>query len=199
MTGCEVGSGVWCIIHNISQNSLSLSLSCSQHIWLRKNCSYHFNTMRECKFSKSQIDDYSEPTGDWRGISREFGDMNPKIVRDICFSKMYCYNPWHVLLVYHKNSGRGAAMTIFYFSTLPFLTVGNLIKGDRALNSLSRSSPATKIKFSTLLSSPLLSLTPLRLKAWGLSRGERTPPYCGLWLQTTSLIDFFPENSLFWY
>ena len=175
----------------IFHRTLSPSLSCSQHIWLRKNCSYHFNTMRECKFSKSQIDDYSEPTGDWRGISREFGDMNPKIVRDICFSKMYCYNPWHVLLVYHKNSGRGAAMTIFYFSTLPFLTVGNLIKGDRALNSLSRNSPATKIKFSSLSH----SITRPRLE---LRREERTTPNW-LWRQTTSLIDFFPENSLFWY
>ena len=60
-----VGGGVGCIIHNISLNSLSLSLSlsCSQHILLQKICSSHFNIIRECKFTKSQISWLSTLTG----------------------------------------------------------------------------------------------------------------------------------------
>ena len=106
-------------------------------------------------------------------------------------ARVKCIVTVHDMFCWFHTKTAGAAMTIFYFSTLPFLTVGNLIKGDRALNSLSRNSPATKIKFSSLSH----SITRPRLE---LRREERTTPNW-LWRQTTSLIDFFPENSLFWY
>ena len=96
---------------------------------------------------------------------------------------MFCWFP-------HKK--RAAAMTIFYFSTLPFLTVGNLIKGDRALNSLSRNSPATKIKFSSPSLSLSLSQSPSLDPDWDW--GPPQPGVSWLWRPNYFSNWFFPRK-----
>ena len=125
-----VGGGVGCIIHNISLNSLSLSLSLLlstypvtekllfplQHykrmqIYQKSNilalhADGHRNAERRGEDHAVRHPVGLDPPQQQQQLLWQTGQIS-EIVHDICCSsKMYCYSPWHVLLVSHKNCRR---------------------------------------------------------------------------------------------